>query len=419
MDTSAHIGIARGLSKRLFPVSLGIGALLSILFPAAYYTLESRAIKRATVIYADDIAHKLQSLLMETPSLWKYHSYKYAEIIKDFRPTREVLSVQVFDEEGEPVKGYANSSEGAQKWWNRYAQKGAAPISFNNRVVGEVEVIVAQTQLLWTTLLIFSLSTSVGIGLALLVYRFPVRVVTRMEGAIEELIATVKRSNTELEQFAYVASHDLQEPLRMITNYLQLLSRRYKEKLDTDACEFIAFAVDGAIRMQRLINDLLAYSRVGSKGKEFAPVDMEKVLQEVLAGLKVAMEESGAVVSHSPLPTLMGDDVQLGQLLQNLIVNAIKFHGEKPPKAHISAERCNSDWVFSVQDNGIGIQAEYFKRIFLIFQRLHTRADYPGTGIGLAVCKRIAERHRGRIWVESEPGCGAKFIFTIPATRRD
>jgi signal transduction histidine kinase len=272
-------------------------------------------------------------------------------------------------------------------------------------------------QLIWTV---------VGIGLLLVtpLAGFGVWVSWRLvreqrdlilsQKTLEESISELARSNADLQQFAYVASHDLQEPLRMVASYTQLLARRYKDKLDSDADEFIGYAVDGASRMQRLINDLLAYSRVTSQGKVFERVDCNGLLEEVLSNLRVAVEESRAVVTHDPLPTVMADGGQLGQLFQNLIGNAIKFQGEEPPRVHVSAERRPNEWLFSVRDNGIGVDPQYAERIFVIFQRLHNREEYPGTGIGLAICKKIVERHGGRIWVASQTGQGATFYFTLP-----
>ncbi|MBW2001374.1 MAG: PAS domain-containing protein [Deltaproteobacteria bacterium] len=224
----------------------------------------------------------------------------------------------------------------------------------------------------------------------------------------------LERSNQELQHFAYVASHDLQEPLRMVASYTQLLAKRYKGRLDSDADEFIAYAVDGATRMQVLINDLLSYSRVGTKGKDFRPTDCGTVLEHTLDNLKQVIEESGVEVTYNPLPTVIADDMQLGQLFQNLIANAIRFRSKDSPHIHVSAERNEDKWIFSVRDNGIGIDPEFHKRIFVIFQRLHKRGEYPGTGIGLAVCNKIVERHAGRIWVESNPKEGSTFYFTIP-----
>jgi signal transduction histidine kinase len=237
----------------------------------------------------------------------------------------------------------------------------------------------------------------------------------RAEAALLAKEAELKRSNSELEQFAYVASHDLQEPLRMVGSYTQLLARRYGGKLDQDADEFIGFAVDGVSRMQRLINDLLVYSRVGRRGKEPQPTDSGGALDRALENLRMAIEDSRGSVTRDPLPVVMADDRQLEQLFQNLVGNAVKYHGDEQPRVHVSAERRDGWWTFAVQDNGIGIESQYQERIFQVFQRLHTRKEYSGTGIGLAVCKRIVERHGGRIWVESEPGKGCTFRFTLPA----
>jgi len=236
----------------------------------------------------------------------------------------------------------------------------------------------------------------------------------RAEEALLRSRAELSRSNADLEQFAHVASHELQEPLRMVASYVQLLAARYRDKLDCDAEEFIDFAADGAKRMQRLIDDLLGYSRVGTQGRAFQPVDCNDVADEAVHNLRVAATQHGAVVTRDQLPTISGDRSQLTQLIQNLIANAIKFHADEPPRIHIAADESDRQWTFSVRDNGIGIDPQYQERIFRIFQRLHTRQEYPGTGIGLAVCKRIVDRHGGRIWCESESGKGATFYFTLP-----
>jgi len=216
-----------------------------------------------------------------------------------------------------------------------------------------------------------------------------------------------------LEQFAYAASHDLQEPLRTVANFSQLLEKRYKGELDAKADQFIGFIVGGATRMQLMIEDLLAYSRVSTRAKPFQPTDCETVLNQALVNLKVAIEESDAVVTHDPLPTVMVDASQMAQLFQNLLSNAIKFGREKP-RVHISASQRGNEWVLSVQDNGIGIAPEFMEHIFKMFQREHTSAEYPGTGVGLAICKKIVERHGGSIWIKSEQGKGSTFYFTIP-----
>jgi len=234
------------------------------------------------------------------------------------------------------------------------------------------------------------------------------------EEALQLVTEDLRRSNTELEQFAYVASHDLQEPLRMVSSYVQLLGRRYQGKLDNDADDFINYAVDGAKRMQNLINDLLAYSRVGTRGNPHTLVSAEEVVKDALANLQFLIEESRASITHESLPVISGDSTQLVLVFQNLVGNAIKFRGSEPPRIQIGAQPEGDEWIFTVRDNGIGLDPKFAERIFVIFQRLHDRTAYPGTGIGLAICKRIIQRHGGRIWVESMPGEGATFYFTLP-----
>ena len=222
------------------------------------------------------------------------------------------------------------------------------------------------------------------------------------------------RSNRDLEQFAYVASHDLQEPLRMVAAYTQLLAERYKGKLDENADKYIHYAVDGAMRMQTLVKDLLEFSRLGRHGREFQPTECDAVIDIALKNLYAAIQESGAQVESGHLPVVMADAVQLVQVFQNLIGNAIKFRGSEPPVIRITAEKIRQEAIFSVADNGIGIALEHADLVFAIFKRLHTREEYPGSGIGLAICKKIVEQHGGRIWMESEPGRGCTFRFTLP-----
>jgi len=244
-----------------------------------------------------------------------------------------------------------------------------------------------------------------------------IRDITTRKEAEANLVQNVKelnRSNEELEQFAYVASHDLQEPLRMVASYTQLLSRRYKGKLDSDADEFIAFAVDGANRMQRLIQDLLTFSRVGKKGQDLLDISSDDALQQAILNLRGAIEDSGALVTHGPLPEVRANEIQLTQLFQNLVGNAIKYQGPGIPHIHISAAKNGAPrWIFSVKDDGLGIDPQFFERIFGMFQRLHKRDEFAGTGMGLAICRKIVERHGGIISVESTPGEGSTFHFTL------
>jgi light-regulated signal transduction histidine kinase (bacteriophytochrome) len=238
------------------------------------------------------------------------------------------------------------------------------------------------------------------------------------EERLKRTLAELDRSNKELEQFAYVTSHDLREPLRMMTSFAQSLQKRYGDRLDATADEYIHYIVDGAARMQSLIDDILIYSRVSTRGLPFRRVELEAVFQDVLANLRAAIEETGAAVTHDPLPVLEADPSQLTQVLQNLVGNGLKFHQEGvPPVVHVSAKAEGQEWVVSVEDNGIGIDPLLFGRLFNLFQRLNSQDKYPGTGVGLAVTKKIVERHGGRIWVESQPGKGSTFFFSLPRQR--
>lgn len=235
------------------------------------------------------------------------------------------------------------------------------------------------------------------------------------ESALREKTQALARSNADLEQFAYVASHDLQEPLRMVSSYMQLFEKRYKGALDPQAEKYIAYAVDGAKRMQALIAGLLEYSRVGRQEDAPAAVDTEGALDQALTNLRSALEESGAVVTRDPMPRVVGFGAQITRVFQNLVANAVKFRRpQEPPRIHVGARLQHDRALFTVSDNGIGIDPQYSDRVFVIFQRLHTRAEYPGTGIGLSVCKKVVERHGGEIWLDSQPGAGTTFSFTLP-----
>jgi signal transduction histidine kinase len=240
----------------------------------------------------------------------------------------------------------------------------------------------------------------------------------RAENELRLTTSKLVRSNADLQQFASLASHDLLEPLRMVMSFIELLQHHCEGKLDKRSEEFIQLALDGAKRMKALINDLLAYSRVDRQKGALEPTSFEDAFHAAVGNLRVAIEENAATITHEPLPTIRGDAVQVSQVFQNLLGNAIKFHGAAPPRIHVTADQKNGEWLFSVRDNGIGIEPKHFGRIFEIFQRLHTRREYPGTGMGLAICKRIIERHGGKMWVESTLGKGTTFFFTLPAVRQ-
>jgi PAS domain S-box-containing protein len=367
-------------------------------------TLERRRVEKAL----QRTKEELETIVDSVPALIAYKDSKnrYIRINKSYA---EAINLPRDHIEGKSAFDIASNREFAERYWRDDKEVIASgtpkrnivePLVFDETKTGQTDKIPYRDD--------------EGNILGVIVFCIDITSRVRAEKALRDRTEALERSNRELEQFAYVASHDLQEPLRMVASYTQLLAKRYKGKLDADADEFIAYAVDGATRMQALINDLLTYSRVGTRGKDFKPTNSEAVLERTLKNLQNAVEESGAKVTYDTLPTLMADDMQLGQLFQNLIGNALRFHGEEPPRIHVSAQKNENQWVFSVHDNGIGIDPEFTERIFIIFQRLHKRREYPGTGIGLAICKKIVERHGGRIWVESKPEKGSTFYFTIP-----
>ncbi|WP_414753300.1 ATP-binding protein [Anabaena sp. CCY 9910] len=290
-----------------------------------------------------------------------------------------------------------------------------------NKLDGNVRLCPRKSFELWKeTVRLTSLPWRyVEIKAALELRKAIVNIVLRQADELAQLAHDLERSNAELKKFAYVASHDLQEPLNQVANYVQLLEMRYQDELDADANEFITFAVEGVSLMQTLIDDVLAYSKVDTQAIAFQLTEVEKALDKALGNLRQRIAETGATITHDPLPTVMAGSTQLMQLFQNLIANAIKFRSEEAPQIHIGAERLEDEWLFSVRDNGIGIDPQFSDRIFVIFQRLHTRDEYHGTGMGLAICKKIIECHRGRIWVESQLGEGATFYFTIPVGGRE
>ena len=288
----------------------------------------------------------------------------------------------------------------------------AMPVALGDQVLGAIEFYSREPRHPDRWLLQVTVNVGSQIG-QLMARRRAEATLREAHDELEVKARELTRSNEELQQFAYVASHDLQEPLRMVSSYTQLLVRRYGDKLDGDAKEFMEFIVDGAARMKQLIEDLLAFSRVGTRGRDFQKVASGAALSKALANLRGAQEASGAVVTHDAMPEVLADGVQLTQLFQNLLGNAMKFHGAEAPRIHVGAETREQVWVFTVRDNGIGLDPQYAERIFMMFQRLHNKAEYPGTGIGLAICKKIAERHGGRIWVESQVGQGSTFGFTL------
>lgn len=390
-----------------------------------WYRCSDRAIdwvdgRKVRFEIAADISH------LKNTELALKHAKDYSEnLISTANAIIVVLddqgNIKTFNKAAEEITGYSIDDLSNRNWfevltpkekypnvWEEFERlsTGGIPRIFENPILTKsgVERIIA-----WQNNAIINNSKIEGI------ISFGLDITERLivEQKLKSTLTELERSNKELEQFAYVASHDLQEPLRMVSSYTQLLERRYKDKLDDDALDFINFAVDGANRMQRLINDLLEYSRVTTRGKAFEKVDLSGVLGMAIANLHNRILETGALITNDDLPFCKGDEMQLVRVFQNLLENALKFKSETAPRIHVSTESEGDMLVVSVKDNGIGIERQYQDRIFTIFQRLNTKKDYPGTGIGLAICKRTVERHGGKIWFESEPGNGTTFKFSL------
>jgi len=406
-----------------------IAAVVAIALPLTYFSSARNVLYAVLETEAEINAYIAAQVVRANPTLWRFQTAKLEEFVKRRPRHGEAEIRRVVDLDGKTIAESADAVALPIEW--RSADIMDAGVN-----VGQLTIGRSMAPLLWRTAEIGLFASLLGVVMFFVLRVLPLRALRRALEENGKLIEDLKqregelahanqglvqreaelsRSNEELQQFAYVASHDLQEPLRMITSYTTLLAKRYKGKLDKDADDFIGFAVDGAKRMQGLIQDLLSYSRVGSKGKEFAPTNCGAVLTKTLKTLELAAAEAAATITHDKLPTVMGDETQIGQLFQNLIGNGLKYRDGNAPQIHISCEQINSQWQFAVRDNGIGIDPQHAGKVFVIFQRLHTREEYAGTGIGLAVCKKIVERHGGKIWLESELGKGATFYFTLPA----
>ena len=407
-----------------------IATIVAVALPLSYF-VSAKSVLIAVLDTEVEINARITAQVVQAnPALWRFQTAKLEEFLKR-RPRHGEAEVRrVVDLDGKTIAESAAAVATPIVW-------SAADVMDSGVKVGELRIARSLMPLIWRSALVGLFSALLGAAIFVVLRVLPLRALrhasdenaklieglrqredelARVNRGLEEREVELSRSsNEELQQFAYVASHDLQEPLRMITSYMGLLSRRYQGKLGADADEFIGFAVDGAKRMQGLIKDLLSYSRVGSKAKEHVLVDCGAVLANTLKMLEVVAQEAAATITHDALPTVLGDESQLGQLLQNLIGNGLKYRDSKPPVIHIGvAPEDDGLWRFAVRDNGIGIDAKDAERVFVIFQRLHSREEYSGTGIGLAVCKKIVERHGGRIWLESALGKGSTFYFTLP-----
>lgn len=398
-------------------IALAVGAIVTILMPFGYYWVSYQSLLGRLDTEAEINAWQVTGMINANPDLWRFEELRFGEFLK-LRPregNKEIRRVIAAD--GTVV---AESIEllTPPLLTRSYDLKDAGV------TVGRIEIIRSLSPLLLRTGVVVLFGIALGVTIFVILRVLPLRAVIRAESSLQDanrfLLAQTEelsRSNTELEQFAYAAAHDLQEPLRMVVRYVQLLENRYKGKLDPDADSFIAFTVEGVDRLKELLDALLTISMVGAESMQLHEVNCEEVWEEVRGLLKDEIKQSGVMITCDPLPVVMANKKLLIILFEHLVVNALKFRSAAPPLIHVGVLSREDDWIFSVRDNGIGIAPQYFERIFQLFQRLHRREDYLGTGAGLSTCKKIVERHGGRIWLESTPGQGTTFFFTIPSQK--
>jgi len=443
-----RIGLGQRLAKRLLPLALLIGCCISFGLPATFYSIGLAAVRHTATVYAHELAMSLGHLVVEYQSLWKYQAQKYAGFLQDFLPYKNVVRIRGLDETGRPIVGYEHTITEDEAWWNLRPPLGSAPITFNDRVAGTVEVYISRRTLILVTLGLFVGCTAVGVSLAVVVYCAPMRVVYSMERQIADLIGNLQRSNVELERhaaenthlvetlqhtldnlkaknaeldsFVYSVSHDLKAPLVTLQGMSSLLLDDYGEKLDEEGRYYIERLQVNTQHMERLIMDLLALSRIGREARVPEAVSLDEVVDDCLIEQAETIRAHGVQVSRGELGTLWAIRTQMGQVIGNLLGNAVKYLGDTPvPRVDIGTVDRDGYAECYVKDNGIGIDPAYHEKIFEAFQRLK-EVDVEGSGIGLAIVKKIVETAGGRIWVESAKGQGATFRFTWPKRlRRD
>lgn len=425
----SDIGLRRRLTVRLAPPAIAIAVFIAIVPPALYTVLESSALDRTATLYAHELSERLTAVGLADPTLWTRGAQRYEEVLNEFLPDKEGTVVRILDHEGRAAAGleYGASVPPARTWRHGVAI-GRAPIVFNNRTVGMVQVEMLRLPLFFTAVILLLVCTALGGFLAVLVYGYPVAVVTTMEGRIEELIETIRRSNIELEgqaralseknaeldSFVYSVSHDLKAPLVTIQGMAGILAADFGSDLPSEGRHYLERIQANTQQMERLILDLLALSRIGREARAPEPVHLAEIVDDILAELAGPIRTRGIKVTQRDLGTVWAVRVQLTQVLGNLLSNAVKYLGDTPsPSIEIGSVDQGSFVECYVSDNGIGIDPAYHGKIFEIFQRLK-EAEAPGTGVGLTIVKKIVEGAGGRIWVESAPGQGATFRFTWP-----